>query len=114
MLAWAPGRINLIGGHTDYNEGLALPAAINRWISVAMRPRRDGIIRVRSLDFGGELRGDLSGFSDVSASWQKFVAGSVAVFGARHPLPSASTRSSPVMSRTVQVSRRPPRSRSRG
>ena len=88
MLAWAPGRINLIGGHTDYNDGLALPAAINRWISVAMRPRRDGIIRVRSLDFGGELRGDLSGFGEVSASWQKFVAGSVAVFGARHPLPS--------------------------
>ena len=88
MLAWAPGRINLIGGHTDYNEGLALPAAINRWISVAMRPRRDGAIRVRSLDFGGELRGDLSGFGEVSASWQKFVAGSVAVFGARHPLPS--------------------------
>ncbi len=88
MLAWAPGRINLIGGHTDYNGGLALPAAINRWIAVAMRPRTDGVIRVRSLDFGGELVGDVDGFGDPSASWQRFVAGSVSVFGARHPLPS--------------------------
>ena len=53
LLSWAPGRINLIGGHTDYNAGLALPAVINRWIAVAMRPREDGVIRVRSLDFGG-------------------------------------------------------------
>lgn len=88
MLAWAPGRINLIGGHTDYNAGLALPAAINRWISVAMRPRQDGVIRVRSLDFGGELLGGVDGFGEVTASWQRFVVGSISVFGSRHPLPS--------------------------
>jgi len=88
LLAWAPGRINLIGGHTDYNDGLALPAAINRWIAVAIRPREDRVIRVCSLDFGGELVGDLDGFGEVSASWQKFVAGSISVFGSRHALPS--------------------------
>mgnify|MGYP003949000717 CR=1 FL=1 len=87
-VSWAPGRINLIGGHTDYNAGLALPAAINRWISVALRPREDGIIRVRSLDFGGEMRGSVAGFGEAGASWQRFVAGSVEVFGSHHPLPS--------------------------
>ena len=87
LLSWAPGRINLIGGHTDYNAGLALPAAINRWIAVAMRPREDGVIRVRSLDFGGELVGSLDGFGEISSSWQKFVAGCVSIFGARHALP---------------------------
>ena len=86
--SWAPGRINLIGGHTDYNDGLALPAAINRWISVALRPRKDHTIRVRSLDFGGELLGSLDGFEATEASWQRFVAGSVGVFGSHHPLPS--------------------------
>ena len=87
-VSWAPGRINLIGGHTDYNDGLALPAAINRWISVALRPRDDAKIRVRSLDFGGELVGSIDGFGPIEASWQRFVAGSVGVFGAHHTLPS--------------------------
>ena len=88
LMAWAPGRINLIGGHTDYNGGLALPAAINRWIAVAIRPRTDRRVRIRSLDFGGELIGDVDGLASTAASWQRFVAGSLAVFGARHPLPS--------------------------
>ena len=88
VLAWAPGRINLIGGHTDYNQGFALPAAINRWIAVALRPREDDVVRVRSLDFGGELVGSLSGFETVDASWQKFVAGSLGVFASRHAIPS--------------------------
>ena len=87
-VSWAPGRINLIGGHTDYNGGLALPAAINRWISVAIRPRTDRVIRVRSLDFGGEFSGTIDGFDDLKASWQRFVAGSVSVFGSKHPLPT--------------------------
>ncbi len=87
-VSWAPGRINLIGGHTDYNDGLALPAAINRWISVALRPRNDDKIRVRSLDFGGDMVGSLDGFDTVEASWQRFVAGSVGVFGSHHPIPS--------------------------
>ena len=87
-VSWAPGRINLIGGHTDYNDGLALPAAINRWVSVALRPRNDSKIRVRSLDFGGEMVGSVDGFDSIQASWQRFVAGSVGVFGSHHPLPS--------------------------
>ena len=87
-VSWAPGRINLIGGHTDYNDGLALPAAINRWISVALRPRTDRVIRVRSLDFGGEMVGSLDSMEPAGASWQRFVAGSVSVFGQHHPLPS--------------------------
>ena len=31
-----PGRINIIGEHTDYNDGLAIPAAINRWVCTAI------------------------------------------------------------------------------
>ena len=87
LVSWAPGRINVIGGHTDYNDGLALPAAINRWISVALRPRDDSTIRVRSLDFGGEMVGSLNGFGPITASWQRFVAGSIAVFRSHHSLP---------------------------
>ncbi len=47
----APGRINLIGGHTDYNDGYVLPIAINRNIAVAAKYRTDNIVEVYSLDF---------------------------------------------------------------
>ena len=88
LISWAPGRINLIGGHTDYNGGLALPGAINRWIAVAIRPRSDRTIRVRSLDFGGELVRDLDNLGESEVSWQKFVLGCLTVFGSKHPLSS--------------------------
>lgn len=47
----APGRVNLIGEHTDYNDGYALPMAIDRAIWIALRPRADRTVNIRSLDF---------------------------------------------------------------
>jgi galactokinase len=44
----APGRVNLIGEHTDYNEGFVLPFAINRRTIVALGLREDGVARVAS------------------------------------------------------------------
>lgn len=46
----APGRVNLIGEHTDYNEGYVLPMAIDRAVWIALRPRPDSIVRILSLD----------------------------------------------------------------
>src|SRR5437879_9316178 len=47
-VAVAPGRMNIIGEHTDYNEGFVRPAAIDRPIAVALRLRRDARIALRS------------------------------------------------------------------
>ena len=47
----APGRVNLIGEHTDYNDGFVLPMAINRAVWLAFRPRYDRQVVVHSLDF---------------------------------------------------------------
>src|SRR6266542_4206961 len=47
----APGRVHLIGEHTDYNDGFVLPMAIDRWTSIMLRPRADRLIRLHSLDF---------------------------------------------------------------
>lgn len=51
-LAAAPGRVNLIGEHTDYNDGFVLPVALHRDIQVALRPRDDETVRVYSLEYG--------------------------------------------------------------
>ncbi|KJG01948.1 galactokinase [Photobacterium angustum] len=50
-LIQAPGRVNLIGEHTDYNDGFVLPCAINYQTLVAATPRTDNIIRVVSVDY---------------------------------------------------------------
>jgi len=42
----APGRVNLIGEHTDYNEGFVLPMAIDRETAVAVAPRNDRLLRI--------------------------------------------------------------------
>ncbi len=47
----APGRVNLIGEHTDYNDGFVFPAAIERSIWMAASPRNDGQIRAYALNF---------------------------------------------------------------
>ena len=51
----APGRVNLIGEHTDYNDGFVLPCAINYQTVVAAAKREDNLIRVVSLDYGNSV-----------------------------------------------------------
>jgi len=53
VTAFAPGRVNLIGEHTDYNRGLALPFAISEGVTVSARPGRPGIIDMVAVDLHG-------------------------------------------------------------
>jgi galactokinase len=51
FIARAPGRVNLIGEHTDYNDGFVLPCAIGFETQVAAKARADGVVRVAAADF---------------------------------------------------------------
>ena len=51
----APGRINLIGEHTDYNDGFVLPCALPHRTAVAVRPREDGNLAIATLGSDGRL-----------------------------------------------------------
>ncbi len=53
-VAVAPGRVNLIGEHTDYNAGFVLPCALGFATQVAFRARQDKIVRVTSVNYSGE------------------------------------------------------------
>ncbi len=74
----APGRVNLIGEHTDYNDGFVLPAAINYHTVFAARPRSDNQVVLVAADYGAQV----SRFSldepitrDEVAPWSNYVRG---------------------------------------
>jgi len=75
-LAKAPGRVNLIGEHTDYNEGFVLPVAIDRTVLAAFAARSDGQVRVYSLEFDEEDSFALDDIERLKGDvWSNYVRG---------------------------------------
>jgi galactokinase len=71
----APGRVNLIGEHTDYNDGFVLPMAIDRAVWIAVRPRSDGHVVAHSLDFERKVAFSLEGVRKAGAGWGEYLQG---------------------------------------
>jgi galactokinase len=70
----APGRVNLLGEHTDYNDGFVLPMALPFGTWIALRPRGDGRVLLRSLDFDDERQFDV-GALERGTGWIEYVKG---------------------------------------
>jgi galactokinase len=70
----APGRVNLIGEHTDYNDGFVMPFALSHAAWIAGSPRTDGIVELYSLDFNQSVAFSLSNV-EKTAGWVEYVKG---------------------------------------
>ena len=80
----APGRVNLIGEHTDYNDGFVMPAALAFFTYVAAGPRRDRRLSVYSVDFDESRSFDLSDLgAGPNGHWSDYVRGVAGVLQAR-------------------------------
>jgi galactokinase len=78
VVARGPGRVNLIGEHTDYNGGLALPFAIDRGVTVTAEPLGGERIEAHAADIGERDEFALAGDDGAAEGWRAFVRGTVA------------------------------------
>jgi galactokinase len=76
LLTAAPGRVNLIGEHTDYNEGFVLPGAINRNIYVALSPAADAYLYLRAFEYPESYRFSLDDMHPVKG-WPTYLLGMI-------------------------------------
>lgn len=84
---YAPGRVNIIGEHTDYNDGFVMPCAINYGTSISGAPRQDHLFRVFAADLqeSDEFRLDQPIEPKANAKWTGYVRGVVKFIQERCP-----------------------------
>lgn len=75
VLVYSPGRVNLIGDHTDYNEGFVLPMAIDRYLVMAIRKRSDDRVTVISSDFQERIEFSISQLRKSAFTWGEYITG---------------------------------------
>jgi galactokinase len=76
MMAVAPGRVNLIGEHTDYNDGFVLPVALERDVRVLFNPRQDRRVRLYAVEFDAWAEFDLDNLNFTEEQfWSNYVQG---------------------------------------
>lgn len=75
VIVRSPGRVNIIGEHTDYNDGFVLPAAIDKAIYVAVAPRNDETIKLYSGEFDESFESSLRELKPTDKVWPNYILG---------------------------------------
>lgn len=83
LLVASPGRINMIGEHTDYNEGYVMPAAIDKEILCAISPNGSNQCRVIANDLDDEFEFNVNDFSSSEKGWPNYILGVIEQFQQR-------------------------------
>jgi galactokinase len=86
LIIRSPGRINLIGEHTDYNMGFVLPAAINKAIYLGIHLRKDRKICLYSIDYQDDYQTDLDTINRSGKLWPDYILGVVKQIQKNHSL----------------------------
>ncbi len=76
----SPGRVNLIGEHTDYNDGFVLPASINNYIYFAIKPNEKDIYRFHSFDYNEYFETIIDEIKPSDTHWANYLLGVIAQF----------------------------------
>jgi galactokinase len=80
LVVISPGRVNLIGEHTDYNEGFVLPGATDKAVVLAVSPRSDGLCQFVARDFDQEFRCELDSLHKSPLGWPDYIEGVIDQF----------------------------------
>lgn len=75
QIVTSPGRVNIIGEHTDYNNGFVLPMAINRCLMMAVSRRPDDLVRIVTTDFKESIEFSLINFEKGQFTWGEYITG---------------------------------------
>ncbi|SHO43487.1 galactokinase [Desulfopila aestuarii] len=77
LVVTSPGRVNIIGEYTDFNDGFVLPMAIDRSLMMAIKKRTDDLIRVYSTEFNAEISFTSSSLRKGEFSWGEYITGCI-------------------------------------
>jgi galactokinase len=73
----SPGRVNIIGEHTDYNEGFVLPAAIDKAVYIGISKRKDRQIHLFAVDYNESFSTSLTSIMPAETGWANYILGVV-------------------------------------
>src|SRR5690606_13674950 len=78
IVSFAPGRINLLGEHTDYNYGFVMPASIDKRMYFVLSPREDSTINLKSLDMKQDFSTTIENLAKTDhKTWANYILGVV-------------------------------------